>query len=176
MCGHRTIRSTSEPSDGSSGITWASSWLRVFSTCAEFSFIAHFLRFWSQRSRRSSSFANLLRGRRSAISGRSIPHQDHLMAADVCIKTLDDWRRCDAQFAADWYATIERVMKRLREQPLDNKREFKRSRLQYCLKATPENKKIVLAMLADGATYAAAAAAIGAHHRTIIKWPDRDEE
>jgi hypothetical protein len=75
-----------------------------------------------------------------------------------------------------WDATIERVMKRLREQPLDNKREFKRSPLQYCLKATPENKKIVLAMLANGATYAAAAAAIGAHHWTIIKWPDRDEE
>ncbi len=31
-------------------------------------------------------------------------------------------------------------------------------------------------MLANGARYAAAAAAIGAHRRTIIKWPERDEE
>jgi hypothetical protein len=31
-------------------------------------------------------------------------------------------------------------------------------------------------MLANGATYAAAAAAIGAHRRTIIKWPENDEE
>jgi hypothetical protein len=84
------------------------------------------------------------------------------------------WR--DAQFAADWDAVIERVMKRLREQPLDATGDFKRSPLQYGLKATPENKEIVLAMLSNGATYAAAAAAIGAHRRTIIKWPVRDEE
>jgi hypothetical protein len=31
-------------------------------------------------------------------------------------------------------------------------------------------------MLANGATYTTAVAAIGAHRRTIIKWPDRDEE
>ena len=30
--------------------------------------------------------------------------------------------------------------------------------------------------LANGATFGAAAAAVGAHRRTIIKWPDRDEE
>src|SRR5262249_34983239 len=70
----------------------------------------------------------------------------------------------------------EQVMKRLREEPLDGRGDFKRSPLQYGLKATPENKEIVLAMLANGATYAVAAAAIGAHRRTIIKWPDRDEE
>ena len=73
-------------------------------------------------------------------------------------------------------ATIDRVMKRLREQPLDDKGNFKRSPLQYGLKATDENKEIVLAMLANGATYGAAAAAIGAHRRTIMKWPDNDEE
>jgi hypothetical protein len=101
---------------------------------------------------------------------------DAATAADVSLKTLDDWRRRDAEFAAEWDATIERVMKRLREQPLDDKGEFKRSPLQYGLKATDENKEIVLAMLANGATYAAAAAAIGAHRRTIIKWPERDVE
>ena len=47
-------------------------------------------------------------------------------------------------------------MKRLREDPLDDKGYFKPSPLQYGLKATPENKEIVLAMLADGATYAPA--------------------
>jgi transposase-like protein len=97
-------------------------------------------------------------------------------AADVSLKTLDDWRQCDSQFAADWDATIERVMKRLREQPLDDDGKFKRSPLQYGFKATEENKEIVLAMLANGATYAAAAAAIGAHRRTIMKWSDNDEE
>jgi hypothetical protein len=101
---------------------------------------------------------------------------DAAAAAGVSVPTLMDWRRRDAQFAADWDATIERVMKRLRERPLDGKGELKRSPLQYGLKATPENKEIVLAMLANGATYGAAAAAIGAHRRTIIKWPDRDEE
>ena len=70
-------------------------------------------------------------------------------AADVSLKTLDDWRRHDAQFAAEWDATIERVMTRLREQPLDDKCNLKRSPLQYGLKATPENKEIVLAMLAN---------------------------
>ena len=59
-----------------------------------------------------------------------------------------DWRRSDAEFAAEWDATIERVMKRLREQPLDDKDNFKRSPLQCGLKATDENKEIVLAMLA----------------------------
>jgi hypothetical protein len=34
---------------------------------------------------------------------------------------LDDWPQRDAEFAAEWDATIERVMKRLREQPLDDK-------------------------------------------------------
>jgi hypothetical protein len=101
---------------------------------------------------------------------------DAATAADVSVKTLDDWRRGDAQFAAEWDATIDRVMKRLREQPLDDKGDFKRSPLQYGLKATPENKEIVLAMLANGATYAAAAAAVGAHRRTIMKWADADEE
>jgi hypothetical protein len=101
---------------------------------------------------------------------------DAATAADVSLKTLDDWRRRDDQFAAAWDATIERVMMRLREQPLDDKGNLKRSPLQYGLKATPENKEIVLAMLANGASYAAAAAAIGAHRRTIMKWPDTDEE
>jgi DNA invertase Pin-like site-specific DNA recombinase len=94
----------------------------------------------------------------------------------VSLKTLDDWRRRDDQFAADWDATLDRAMKRLRAEPFDDKGNFKRSPLQYGLKATPENKEIVLAMLANGATYAAAAAAIGAHRRTIIKWPENDEE
>src|SRR5260370_13758593 len=110
-----------------------------------------------------------------ALESRGSRH-DAATAADVSLKTLDDWRRRDAQFAADWDVTIERVMKRLREQPLDDKGNFKRSPLQYWLKATDENKEIVLAMLANGATYAAAAAAIGAHRRTIIKWPENDEE
>jgi hypothetical protein len=48
---------------------------------------------------------------------------------------LTDWRRSDAQFAADWDTTIERVMKRLRERPLDGNGDFKRSPLQYGLKA-----------------------------------------
>jgi len=47
-------------------------------------------------------------------------------------------------------------MKRLREDPLDDKGYFKPSPLQHGLKATPENKEIVLAMLTDGATYATA--------------------
>jgi transposase len=97
-------------------------------------------------------------------------------AAGIHLKTLKGWRQRDAQFAADWDATIERVMKRLASQPRDDEGKLKRSPLQYGLKATPENKEIVLAMLANGATYAAAAAAIGAHRRTIIKWPDRNEE
>jgi transposase len=101
---------------------------------------------------------------------------DAATAADVSLKTLDDWRQRDAEFAAEWDATIDRVMKRLREQPLDDKGNFKRSPLQYGLKATDENKEIVLAMLANGATYAAAAAAVGAHRRTIMKWADADEE
>src|SRR5262252_10043957 len=67
-------------------------------------------------------------------------------------------------------------MKRLREQPLDDKGNFKRSPLQYGLKATDENKEIVLAMLANGATFGAAAVAVGAHRRTIMKWRDNDEE
>jgi hypothetical protein len=67
-------------------------------------------------------------------------------------------------------------MKRMASQPRDDEGKLKRSPLLYGLKATPENKEIVLAMLANGATYAAAAAAIGAHRRTIIKWPDRNEE
>jgi transposase-like protein len=101
---------------------------------------------------------------------------DAAAAADVSVKTLDDWRRRDDQLAAEWDATIERVMTRLREHPLDDKGNLKRSPLQYGLKATDENKEIVLAMLANGATYAAAAVAIGAHRRTIMKWPDTDEE
>jgi hypothetical protein len=101
---------------------------------------------------------------------------DAATAADVSLKTLDDWRWRDDQFAADWDATIDRVMKRLREQPLDDKGNFKRSPLQYGLKATDENKEIVLAMLANGATFGAAAAAVGAHRRTIMKWRDNDEE
>jgi len=110
-----------------------------------------------------------------ALDSRGSRHEA-ATAADVSLKTLDDWRQRDTQFAAEWDATIDRVMKRLREQPLDDRGNFKRSPLQYGLKATDENKEIVLAMLADGATYAAAAAAVGAHRRTIIKWPDRDEE
>ena len=110
-----------------------------------------------------------------ALDSRGSKH-DAATAADVSLKTLDDWRRGDAEFAAEWDATIERVMKRLREQPLDDKGNFKRSPLQYGLKATDENKEIVLAMLANGATYGAAAAAIGAHRRTIMKWSDNDEE
>ena len=110
-----------------------------------------------------------------ALDSRGSRH-DAATAADVSLKTLDDWRRRDAQFAAEWDATIDRVTKRLREQPLDDKGNFKRSPLQYGLKATDENKEIVLAMLANGATYGAAAAAIGAHRRTIMKWPDNDEE
>jgi transposase-like protein len=110
-----------------------------------------------------------------ALDSRGTRH-DAATAADVSLKTLDDWRRRDAQFAADWDATIERVMTRLREQPLDDKGNLKQSPLQYGLKATPENKEIVLAMLANGATYAAAAAAVGAHRRTIMKWPEHDEE
>ena len=52
-------------------------------------------------------------------------------------------------------------MNRLRERPLDDKGNFKRSPLQYGLKATPENTEIVLAMLASGDTHGAAAAATG---------------
>ena len=100
-----------------------------------------------------------------ALDSRGSRH-DAATAADVSLKTLDDWRRRDAEFAADWDATIDRVMTRLREHPLDDKG----------LKATDENKEIVLAMLSNGATYASAAAAIGAHRRTIIKWPENDEE
>jgi transposase len=110
-----------------------------------------------------------------ALESRGSRH-DAATAADVSLKTLDDWRRSDAEFAAEWDAAIDRVMKRLREQPLDDKGNFKRSPLQYGLKATDENKEIVLAMLANGATYGAAAAAIGAHRRTIMKWPDNDKE
>ena len=110
-----------------------------------------------------------------ALDSRGSRH-DAAAAADVSLKTLDDWRQGDAEFAAEWDATIDRVMKRLREQPLDEKGNFKRSPLQYGLKATDENKEIVLAMLANGATYGAAAAAIGAHRRTIMKWSDNDEE
>jgi hypothetical protein len=110
-----------------------------------------------------------------ALESRGSRH-DAAAAAEVSLKALMDWRRCDDQFSADWDATLERVMKRLREQPLDAKGDFKRSPLQYGLKATDENKEIVLAMLANGATYAAAAAAIGAHRRTIMKWPQNDDE
>src|SRR5262249_60693250 len=87
-----------------------------------------------------------------ALESRGSRH-DAATAADVSLKTLDDWRRRDDQFAADWDATIERVMTRLREQPLDDRGNLKRSPLQHGLKATPENKEIVLAMLANGATY-----------------------
>jgi hypothetical protein len=127
---------------------------------------------------KESQFDNTEENKRralEALESRGSRH-DVATAADVSLKTLDDWRRRDAEFAAEWDATLDGVMKRLREQPLDNKGELKRSPLQYGLKATPENKEIVLAMLANGATYAAAAAAIGAHRRTIIKWPERDEE
>jgi transposase-like protein len=127
---------------------------------------------------KESQFDNTEENKRKALEAlesRGSRH-DAATAADVSLKTLDDWRRRDDQFAADWDATLDRVMKRLREQPLDNKGELKRSPLQYGLKATDENKEIVLAMLANGATYAAAAAAIGAHRRTIMKWPDADEE
>jgi hypothetical protein len=110
-----------------------------------------------------------------ALDSRGSRH-DAATAADVSLKTLMEWRRRDDRFAAEWDATIERVMTRLWEQPLDDKGNFKRSPVQYGLKATDENKEIVLAMLASGATCGAAAAAIGAHRRTIIKWPDNDEE
>jgi hypothetical protein len=110
-----------------------------------------------------------------ALDSRGSRH-DAAAAADVSLKTLDDWRRGDAQFAAEWDGTIDRVMKRLREQPFDDNGNFKRSPLQYGLKATEENKEIVLAMLSNGATFGAAAAAIGAHRRTIIKWREHDEE
>jgi hypothetical protein len=119
--------------------------------------------------------ANYKRKALEALESRGSRH-DAATATDVSVKTLDDWRRGDAQFAAEWDATIDRVMKRLREQPLDDKGNLKRSPLQYGLKATDENKEIVLAMLANGATYAAAAAAVGAHRRTIMKWADADEE
>jgi len=61
-------------------------------------------------------------------------------------------------------------MKRLREDPLDDKGNFKPSPLQYGLKATRENKEIVLAMRADGATYAAA---VDAHRRTVMNAGER---
>jgi transposase len=110
-----------------------------------------------------------------ALESRGSRH-DAAAAADVSLKTLDDWRQRDAEFAAEWDARIDRVMTRLREHPLDDKGNFKRSPLQYGLKATEENKEIVLAMLANGATYAAAAAAVDAHRRTVMKWADADEE
>jgi len=110
-----------------------------------------------------------------ALESRGSRH-DAATAADVSLKTLDDWRWRDDQFAAEWDATIDQVVKRLREQPLDDKGNFKRSPLQYGLKATDENKEIVLAMLTNGATYATAAAAVGAHRRTVMKWRDNDEE
>jgi len=127
---------------------------------------------------KESQFDHIEESKRKALDAletRGSRH-DAATAADVSLKTLDDWRRRDDQFAAEWDATIERVMTRLREKPLDDKGNLKRSPLQYGLKATPENKEIVLTMLANGATYAAAAAAIGAHRRTIMKWPDADEE
>src|SRR5262249_4966792 len=68
-----------------------------------------------------------------ALDSRGSRH-DAATAADVSLKTLDDWRWRDDQFAAEWDATIDRVMKRLREQPLDDKGNFKRSPLQYGLK------------------------------------------
>ena len=55
-----------------------------------------------------------------ALESRGSRH-DAATAADVSLKTLDDWPQRDAEFAAEWDATIERVMKRLREQPLDDK-------------------------------------------------------
>jgi len=55
-----------------------------------------------------------------ALDSRGSRH-DAATAADVSLKTLDDWPQRDAEFAAEWDATIERVMKRLREQPLDDK-------------------------------------------------------
>jgi hypothetical protein len=67
-----------------------------------------------------------------ALGSRGSRH-DAATAADVSLKTLDDWRQRDAQFAEEWDATIERVMTRLREQPLDDKGNFKRSPLQYGL-------------------------------------------
>jgi len=42
--------------------------------------------------------------------------------------------------------------------------------------STDENKEIVLALLPNGATFGAAAAAVGAHRRTIIRRRDNDEE
>jgi hypothetical protein len=51
-----------------------------------------------------------------ALESRGSRH-DAATAADVSLKTLDDWRRRDAEFAADWDATIDRVMTRLREHP-----------------------------------------------------------
>ena len=75
-----------------------------------------------------------------ALESRGSRH-DAATAADVCLKTLDDWRRRDDQFAAEWDATIDRVMKRMREQPLDDKGNFKRSPLQYGLKATDEIRR-----------------------------------
>jgi hypothetical protein len=51
-----------------------------------------------------------------------------------------------------------------------------RASVTQLLKAKEENKEIVLAMLENGATFGAAAAAIGAHRRTIIKWREHDEE
>jgi len=110
-----------------------------------------------------------------ALEPRGSRH-DAAAAADVSVKTLDDWRRRDDEFGAEWDATIDRVMKRLRDQPLDDGGNFKRSPLQYGLKATDENKEIVLAMLANGVTFGAAAAAVGAHRRTVMKWRDNDEE
>jgi hypothetical protein len=89
-----------------------------------------------------------------ALESRGSRH-DAAAAADVSLKTLDDWRRRDDRFAAEWDATIERVMTRLREHPLDDKGNLKRSPLQYGLKATDENKEILLAMLANDATESA---------------------
>jgi hypothetical protein len=76
-----------------------------------------------------------------ALDSRGSRH-DAATAADVSLKTLMEWRRRDDRFAAEWDATIERVMTRLWEQPLDDKGNFKRSPVQYGLKATDENKEI----------------------------------
>jgi hypothetical protein len=94
--------------------------------------------------------------------------------AGVNLTTLDDWRRKDSEFAADWDAILADVMRKLRAQPRDERGRCKRSPLPHGGMGTAENKEIALAYLAAGATHAVAAAAIGVHRFTMRNWCKSD--
>lgn len=97
-------------------------------------------------------------------------------AAGITLKTLEDWRKRDKEFGKEWNKVRNDIMTDIRQNPLDDQGNFRRSPLAYGMKSTPENKELVLRALSAGVSVAAAAALIGAHRGTVIGWKGADTD